>query len=107
MNHYFTARQTARTNYRHNDVLVYLTDEDSGVPISLGSVSVEELELSTDITPNGTFRFKSFPAGEYTLRIENIGYKTLLVPIRRYASEQSKLHLNMKAVPLAEPHPVE
>jgi len=106
VNHYFTARQTAKSNHRPYDVLGYLTDAVTGEPISLGSVSVEGLNLSVGITENGTFRFKSFPAGEYRLKIENINYKTLYVPIRRYASERSKLHLKMVAVPLEEAQPV-
>ncbi len=102
VNHYFTARQVAKGIHRPYDVLGYLTDEATGKPISLGSVSVEGLNLSVDITENGTFRFKSFPEGEHRLIIENINYKTLYVPIRRYASERSKLSLEMIAVPLGE-----
>jgi len=106
VNHYFTARQVAKGISRPYDILGYLTDEATGKPISLGSVSVEGLNLSVDITENGTFRFKSFPEGEHRLIIENINYRTLYVPIRRYASEQSKLHLKMVAVPLEEVQPV-
>ncbi|MFA8435112.1 MAG: carboxypeptidase-like regulatory domain-containing protein [Marinifilaceae bacterium] len=104
VNHYFAARQASRTHYRPNAVLGYVTDEESGNSITRGTVSVEGLELSTDVSPNGTFRFKTFPEGEYTLRITNMNYKTLLVPIRCFASEQCKLHVKMQPDPLAKPH---
>jgi hypothetical protein len=106
VNHYFTARQVVKGIHHPYDILGYLTDEATGNPISLGSVLVEGINLSVDITENGTFRFKSFPEGEHRLVIENINYKTLYVTIRRYASERSKLHLKMVAVPIEETQPV-
>jgi len=102
VNHYFTARQAAKGIHRPYDVLGYLTDEATGESISLGRVSVEGRDLAVDITENGTFRFKNFPGGEHRLIIENINYRTLTVPIRRYASERTRLHLKMVAVPLKE-----
>ncbi len=100
VNYYFAARQKSKGAQRHFDVLGYLKDKDSGEPISLGKVSVEGMDLATHITANGTFRFRHFPEGEHRLVIENINYKTLYVSIRRYASERSKLHLEMEAIPL-------
>ncbi|RZT91740.1 carboxypeptidase-like protein [Ancylomarina subtilis] len=100
VNHYFTARQVPAAIHRHYDVLGYITDEVSGKPISLGQVSVEGQDLSVKITANGTFRFKSFPEGEFRLKIENMGYNTLFVSVRRYASEHRKLHLKMMPKPL-------
>ncbi|WP_321282195.1 carboxypeptidase-like regulatory domain-containing protein [Marinifilum fragile] len=100
VNYYFAARQKAKGVQRHYDVLGYLKDKATGEPIALGKVSVEGLDLTTHITANGTFRFKHFPEGEHRLIIENINYKTLYVPIRRYASERSKLYLEMEAIPL-------
>ncbi len=105
VNHYFMARQTAKSPQRPYDILGYLTNASTGESISLGSVSVEGLALSVNITVNGTFRFKSFPEGEHRLKIENINYKPLYVTIRRYASERSKLHLKMEALPLVELEP--
>lgn len=106
VNHYFSARQTVKSPHRPYDVLGYLSDVSTGESISLGKVSVEGLNLSVDITVNGTFRFKTFPEGEHRLKIENINYKTLYVTIRRYASERTKLHLKMIAVPIEELEPV-
>lgn len=100
VNYYFAARQKAKGAQRHYDLLGYLKDKATGQAIALGKVSVEGLDLTTHITENGTFRFKHFPEGEHRLIIENINYKTLYVPIRRYASERSKLYLEMEAIPL-------
>ncbi len=82
------------------DIIGYIIDSKSEKPISLGKVFVEGQNLSVAITVNGTFRFKSFPEGEYRLKIENVGFETFFVPIRRCASERTKLHLKMVAKPL-------
>lgn len=103
-NQYFAVRKSAKTHYRHIDVIGYIIDEESRLPISYGQVSVEELDLCTTITKNGSFRFKKFPEGKFTLKIERMGYETLLFPICRYTSEHSKLHIKMKAVPLQKPY---
>ncbi len=105
VSHYFAARQTAKIPHRPYDVLGYLTNASTGESVSLGSVSVEGLDLSVKITVNGTFRFKSFPVGEFRLKIQNMNYETLYVPIRRYAPERVKLHLKMVALPLEELEP--
>ncbi|MPQ49267.1 hypothetical protein GCQ56_19885 [Marinifilum sp. N1E240] len=107
VNYYFAARQKAKGVQRHYDVLGYLKDKATGESISLGKVSVEGIDLATHITKNGAFRFRHFPEGEHRLIIENINYKILYVPIRRYASERSKFHLEMEAIPLEVASPVE
>lgn len=97
-NHYFAARAKEKPIYRHIDVLAYVTDETTGEPIPCGKVSVEELGRSTHITAKGHFRFPKFPEGEFVLKIENWGYETLWVPIRRDASEPVKLLIKMKSL---------
>ena len=87
---------------RPYDVLGYITDEISGDPVTYGTVSVEGLDLSADITANGTFRFKSFPAGDHRLIIKNIAYETKSVLIRRYEPEHCKLNVKMVPVPVEE-----
>ena len=106
VNYYFAARQKSKGVQHHLDMLGYLKDKSTGQPIALGTVNVEGHDLSTHITENGTFRFKHFPEGENRLVIENINYKTLYVSVRRYASERSKLHLTMEALPLEIHDPV-
>lgn len=106
VNYYFAARQKSKGVQHHLDVLGYIKDKSTGEAIALGTVKVEGQDLSTHITENGTFRFKHFPEGEYRLIIENINYKTLYVSVRRYASERSKLHLKMEALPLEIQAPV-
>ncbi|RXQ92240.1 hypothetical protein EO244_11870 [Ancylomarina salipaludis] len=107
VNHYFATRQKAKGVHYSYDLIGYLTDQATNQPVSLGSVKVEGLDMETEITSKGTFRFKTFPAGEQRLIIENINYKTLYVPIRRYASEKRRLNLKMEAIPLEIPLPVE
>ncbi|WP_282124977.1 carboxypeptidase-like regulatory domain-containing protein [Marinifilum flexuosum] len=98
--YYFATRQKSKEIQHHFDVLGYLKDKATGEPIALGKVWVEGLDLSTHITAKGSFRFKDFPEGEHQLFVENINYKSLCVPIRRYKSEQSKMYLEMEAIAL-------
>tara|TARA_R110001583_G_scaffold63217_1_gene185265 strand:+ start:11534 stop:12460 length:927 start_codon:yes stop_codon:yes gene_type:complete len=100
VNHYFAARAIGKPIYRHIDVLAYVTDEATGEPIPYGKVSIEELRLSTKVTAKGHFRFLTLPEGEVVLKIENYGYETLWLPIRRYAVEPVKLQIKMTALPL-------
>lgn len=106
VNHYFAARQTAKGIQHPYELMGYLTDEASGKIIGEGKVTAEKLGLRVDISPGGTFRFKSFPTGDHRLKIESIGYKTLYVPIRRFQSKPCKLNISLQALPLLEPHEV-
>ncbi len=98
--HYFKARQLTKTPHHANDVLGYVIDEISGEPVAYGKVTLEGLDLSTEITEKGTFRFKSFPVGKNTLIIENIDYQTQRVSVSRYAPEHCKLNIKMVTLPV-------
>jgi hypothetical protein len=102
VNHYFAARAIGKPIYRHIDLLANVIDETTGEPIPHGKVSIEKLGLNTNITAKGHFRFQKLPEGEFILKIENWGYETLWLPIRRYAEEHTKLQITMKPLPLAE-----
>lgn len=106
VNHYFKARKMPKIVRRSYDVLGYITDAVSGEPVSYGTVWVEGLDMSTAISENGSFRFKSFPAGEYRLKIENMAYKTFYVTIRRYAPEHCRLNLTMELLGVEQTQPV-
>ena len=98
--HYFKSRRMTKIPQHAYDVLGYVTDEITGDPVSYGKVRVEGLDLSTEITENGTFRFKSFPVGKNILIIENIDYQSQIVPVSRYAPEHCKLNIKMIPLPV-------
>lgn len=102
VNHYFTARQTAKGIQHPYELLGYLSDKSNGQVIGEGEVSAEGLGLKASISPTGSFRFKSFPTGDHRLKIVSIGYKTLYVPIRRFETKSCKLYIEMEAMPLLE-----
>jgi len=102
VNHYFTARQTAKGVQHPYELLGYLSDEANGQIIGEGKVIAEGLGLSATVSPTGTFRFKAFPTGDHRLKIESIGYKPLHVPIRRFETKPCKLYIDMQAMPLLE-----
>jgi len=102
VNHYFAARAMSKPIYRHIAVLAYVTDELTGLPISYGKVSLEELGLSTHITAKGHFRFPKFPVGQFVLKIEHWDYQTRWLPIHRYAQEHVKLQIKMKPLALVQ-----
>jgi len=103
---YFAARKLPKLITRHIDVRGFVVDALSEKPLSFGLVTVVETKQTTNITSRGNFNFKNFPEGESTLLIENLGYETLVVPVRRHATEHIVLEIKMQAVPLMEPHSV-
>lgn len=106
VNHYFSARQSARNIHRPCELLGYITDADTGLPIAEGLVTAVGLGMTATISPLGAFRFKSFPTGDHSLKIETIGYKTVYLPVRHFESKPCKLNLTMVALPLQETEPV-
>lgn len=106
VNDYLAARKLPRTNTRHIDVRGTVVDAHTGKPLIFGLVTVLETKQTTKITKRGNFIFKTFPEGESTLRIENLGYVTFEVPVRRNEKERVILELKMQAVPLEEPYAV-
>ncbi|RZT95925.1 carboxypeptidase-like protein [Ancylomarina subtilis] len=102
---YFSLRKVSRPAHHSYDLLGYITDAATGKPIAYGTAWLEELDMKANITQTGTFRFKSIPSGKYQLRVENMDYKTLYVPISRYAPEKLKLNLQMEALPVEQTQP--
>ena len=51
-----------------------VTDSATNRPLASADVSLLELQRSTTTTPAGQFAMRGVPPGEYTLRIEYIGY---------------------------------
>ncbi|RXQ95970.1 hypothetical protein EO244_06620 [Ancylomarina salipaludis] len=99
---YFSLRKVSRPAHHSYDLLGYITDAATGKPIAYGTAWIEKLDMKADITQTGAFRFKSIPSGKYQLRVENMDYKTLYVPISRYAPEKLKLNLQMEALPVEQ-----
>lgn len=104
VNHYYAARKLPKTSTWHYDVRGFVVNSETEEPVALGEVTVEETGQSTHITPQGKFNFKQFPEGEFTLKIENLAYKTQLVTIRRYAEQHIRIKVKLEAMPV--PHPI-
>jgi hypothetical protein len=100
---YFTARKTLKTPIQHIDVRGFIIDKETGANISFGTVSVVEKDMQTKITEKGNFVFKNFPEGEFTLKVENINYETVMLTIRRYSNQYLNIKVEMKAIPVPFP----
>ncbi|RUT73273.1 carboxypeptidase-like regulatory domain-containing protein [Ancylomarina longa] len=100
---YFSARKTTKTTTQHIDVRGFIVDKASGLPISYGNVTVIENGMQTGITEKGNFNFKNFPEGEFTLKVENINYETVMLTIRRYSNQYLNIKVEMKAIPVLHP----
>nr|WP_284700164.1 TonB-dependent receptor [Gracilimonas sediminicola] len=53
-----------------------ITDADTGEPISFAYVHIEELNRTAVANADGRYEIKNVPAGNFTLSIHRIGYRT-------------------------------
>jgi len=104
VNDYFAARKLPKSPVRHIDLRGLITDATNDEPVALGLVTIVETGESAKITAKGHFNFKHFPEGEFTLKIENLAYKTNMITVRRYAEEHLYINIKLEAKP--EPHPI-
>lgn len=104
VNDYFAARKLPKSPVHHIDLRGLIIDATNEEPVTLGVVTVVETGEMAKITAKGHFNFKHFPEGEFTLKIENLAYKTIMITVRRYAEEHLYLTIKLEAKP--EPHPI-
>ncbi|WP_421919548.1 carboxypeptidase-like regulatory domain-containing protein [Marinifilum sp.] len=102
---YFSLRKASKVPIKHIDLRGFVVDKETGERIANGTVHVVENVMQTKITKKGNFSFKNFPEGEFTLQIENIGYQSTMLTIRRYNNQYLNLKVEMQALPV--PHPAE
>jgi len=100
---YFSARKITKSTIQHIDVRGFIIDKETGMSISYGNVSVVENGMQTRITGKGNFNFKNFPEGEFTLKVENINYETVMLTIRRYSNQYLNVKVEMQVLPVLHP----
>jgi len=100
---YFTTRRLTKIINQHINLRGSIIDKETRERISYGDVSILETDLKTKITEKGNFVFKNLPQGEYTLKVENLNYETLLLTVRRYSNENIKLSIEMQSKAVIHP----
>ena len=100
---YFATRRLTKIIKQHINLRGFIYDKETGERISYGTVSILETDMKTKITEKGNFVFKNLPQGEYTLRVENLNYETLLLTVRRYSNENIKLSIEMQSKAVIHP----
>jgi hypothetical protein len=80
-------------------VLGQISDADSDVAVQNAIVTIEGVG-STLTTPEGSFRFRGVPTGDYTLRVEAFGYEELSVSLVLAADTTLTLVLDAAPLPL-------
>jgi iron complex outermembrane receptor protein len=53
-----------------------ITDAETGEPVSFAYVHIEELNRTVVADTDGYYELKNVPAGNFTLTIHRIGYRT-------------------------------
>ncbi len=76
-----------------------LIDSESNKPIAFASIFIVELSIASSSSEEGVFIFKEIEKGQYTLRIQHIGYKENLVSIK--FDEMSKAQYLIYMIPKA------
>lgn len=77
---------------------------DTGAPLSYADVHLVRLGRNARTDDDGTFRFTSIPAGEYSLRVERLGFRTVVktVVVRNGRETRSDVTLDRSPFALAE-----
>lgn len=76
-------------------------DAETGDPISYVYLFIEDINRGQTSHSDGTFTFKDIPAGNYTLKMQRIGYQTQTQPIEVPADDTLKVTLSMQSTVLS------
>ena len=75
-----------------------LIDKDTGEPILAALVSIDELNLTTTSSLDGSYRFQEVPVGQHSLTVEKAGYRTsIITEIEVVAGELQRVDIPMQA----------
>ncbi|SMO82259.1 TonB-dependent receptor [Gracilimonas mengyeensis] len=73
----------------------FITDAESGEPVSFAYVHIEELNRTAVADADGYYEIKNVPAGNFTLSIHRVGYRTQTREIAIKESDQT-IHIKLK-----------
>lgn len=79
-----------------------LADDNNGEAVGFAIVSMEGLDLRVQSDINGAFAFSNVPEGEWTLRVECLGYATLTRRVRCKGNVSLRLRLKPGSLALPE-----
>ncbi len=84
-----------------------ITDQDFGVPIKNAQISVDQITETFTSDKNGKFEIQLNSGGTYKISFESKGYETITKEITIQLNEQKKLNIELVAMLLPPPAPVE
>lgn len=76
-------------------------DAETGDTISYVYLFIEDINRGQTSHSDGTFTFKDIPTGNYTLKMQRIGYQTQTQPIEIPADDTLKITLTMQSTVLS------
>jgi iron complex outermembrane receptor protein/hemoglobin/transferrin/lactoferrin receptor protein len=72
---------------------------DAGEALSYADVHLVRLGLNTRTDDDGSFRFPAVPAGEHTLRVERLGFRTVVVTVSVREGSETRADFTLERSP--------
>ncbi len=73
----------------------------TGVPVATADILVEDTDLRTQTNQQGDFILTVVPTGEHRLRVERIGFRTVVVAVRVRAGRATQVRVELPPAPVA------
>jgi outer membrane receptor protein involved in Fe transport len=81
-----------------------ITDEDSGEPIPYANIVIQENQMGTATSADGTFFIVNITPGAYTVEVSNIGYQTKYISgVFVETNQIIRLEITLKQSPIGLP----
>ena len=81
-------------------ILGRVSDSESGEPVVAADISIDSLGLRTISSDKGEFILVGIPSGEHRLRIERLGFQTVIQVARVRAGRTTQLRLTLTPLPV-------
>lgn len=91
-----SATDTPKSETQSGTLVGTVTDRETSEPISFAYLYLEEANRTITAHSDGTFKFSDIPAGDYTLRVTRIGYRTVSRSVEITADETTEVNISLE-----------
>ena len=77
-----------------------MIDAQTRAAIPTADILIESLSIAVLAAERGDFIIAALPAGEYELKVQQLGYRTALIPLRVRAGRTTRITVELKPTPV-------
>jgi hypothetical protein len=81
-------------------VVGYVTSRGGGEPLAFADASIDQFDIATLATREGTFRLRGIPAGTVTLLVRRLGFTPAVVRLTLVAGRQDTVRVQLEPLAL-------